>query len=158
VAHTFPHLALDALNKKNVTAAEAAAKDCWVMMIKIGPFERWEDCVSFLNLWITKTRGKTRRLERGVELFNAYRDRYNLNMWAQTKTKQQVIEEYNTSTPLMTTTLFKKLEEEENKEDETVYTVSKSTIEDMLLTNKTTVHAFKKVHDAMERSKKRIKV
>jgi hypothetical protein len=116
-------------------------------------------------LWTTKTRGKTRRLERGVELFNTYRERYALKMWVQTKTKQQVVEEYAAAAAAQTTTAttarHNNKEEEveaEEEEEEEADVVSKSMIEEMFLANTTTVCDFKRVHDAMERSKKRVKV
>jgi hypothetical protein len=177
VAHTFPHLALDALNKKATTTTTTAIENCWVMMIKIGPFERWEECVSFLNLWTTKTRGKTRRLERGVELFKIYHARYALKMWVQTKTKQQVVEEYASTTQTLIAAAaaaaaaaavvikeenYDNVEEEDTtgKEHATDVVVSKRTVEDMFLTDTTTttVINFKKVHDAIEKSKKRARV
>jgi Ni/Co efflux regulator RcnB len=62
---------------------EEEEEGCWVMILKIGPFEQWSNAMAFLNMWTSKTRGKTRRLERGIELFNDYKDAYNLRMWIQ---------------------------------------------------------------------------
>ena len=78
VAHTFPHLAVDILNKYG-------ASDCWVIMIKVGPFDSWDTCIAYLSVWTQNTRGRNKRLERGVEIYNSYCEMYNLTMWVQTK-------------------------------------------------------------------------
>ena len=61
------------------------------MILKIGPFNIWSDAMSFLNLWTEKTRGKARRLERGLELFEMYRERHQLSLWGQTQDKERAV-------------------------------------------------------------------
>jgi hypothetical protein len=78
-AHTLPHLAVDSLNKKHQKSKDR--DHCWVMIMKIGPFERWSCALAFLHLWTDKSRGKFRRIERGLELFSTYQRDYNLKMW-----------------------------------------------------------------------------
>lgn len=97
IAHTLPHLAVDVLNKPSAAMTEEKKRsreedeDCWVMILKIGPFEQWANSVAFLNLWTAKTRGKMRRLERGIELFNNYKDTYRLKLWAQTNSRESAL-------------------------------------------------------------------
>ena len=95
IAHTMPHLTLDALNRvgskrraldeeeEDDEEDDRNAKKHWIMMLKIGPFESWNDSLAFLNLWLLRTRGKTRRLEKGFELYNTYRDLHKLHIWVQ---------------------------------------------------------------------------
>ena len=90
IAHTLPHLAVDILNRN--------AKDdtCWVMMNKVGPFSDWGECVAYLNMWTTKTRGQKRRLDRGFELFVEFYALLGLHFWCQYEEKESVIGKYNT--------------------------------------------------------------
>lgn len=78
IAHTLPHLACDMLNRNGVNNT-----DCWVIVLKIGPFECWDTAVAFLTQWMSRKRGKQRRLERGLELFAQYSHPYNLMLWSQ---------------------------------------------------------------------------
>ena len=118
IAHTVPHLAVEVLNTEkkrkrrrgSVAAAAAqqqqdeeeledasaaanatAAAECWIMILKIGPFNVWSDAVAFLNLWTGKTRGKARRLERGLELYEQYAVAYQLNLWCQSVDKSTAL-------------------------------------------------------------------
>jgi hypothetical protein len=88
IAHTMPHLAVDIFNKSKTDKSY-----CWVILLKIGPFDVWSEAVAFLNLWTDKTRGKSRRLERGLELFSMYGNAHNLCLWGQTKTQAEILEE-----------------------------------------------------------------
>jgi len=81
VVHTFPHLACDMLNR--------SGQDRWVMLLKIGPFDSWSIAVAFLEAWMSRKRGKQRRLERGIELFLMYRVAYDLRLWSQAKTREE---------------------------------------------------------------------
>jgi hypothetical protein len=69
----------------------------WVIMQQIGPFKSWGNCIAFLALWTNKTRGKTRRLERGVNLFTTYAtaEEEKLTMWTRMDTKEDVITKHN---------------------------------------------------------------
>ncbi|MBX9635990.1 MAG: hypothetical protein K2Q45_00375 [Nitrosomonas sp.] len=106
----MPHLAVDVLNtekkrkrKRGNQAdeeddeeakrdnASTAAVECWIMILKIGPFNVWSDAVAFLNLWTGKTRGKARRLERGLELYEQYGKEYSLNLWGQSIDKSTAL-------------------------------------------------------------------
>lgn len=118
IAHTVPHLAVEVLNtekkrkRRRGSAAAAqqqqqqdeedledvsaaanatAAAECWIMILKIGPFNVWSDAVAFLNLWTGKTRGKARRLERGLELYEQYAVAYQLNLWGQSLDKSTAL-------------------------------------------------------------------
>ncbi len=109
VAHTLPHLAIDYLNKPTSLAPTASEEkkrvrqddeECWVMILKIGPFEKLTNAVAFLNLWMSKTRGKMRRLERGIELYNDYKDAYKLKMWVQQTNRDECLKHfYNPAAP-----------------------------------------------------------
>ena len=89
IPHTQPHLVLDALNRRK----RHDSTDSWVLMLKVGPFERWNDCVSFSRAWMDKTRGMLPHLKRGMELYQRYRERYALRIWVQTepRPKQQLL-------------------------------------------------------------------
>jgi hypothetical protein len=98
LAHTMPHLASDVLNKTD-------SDDCWIIIIKVGPFEIWDDCVAYLNLWTSRTRGRLRRLERGVEIFRMYANKLGLTFWYQTQSKEHALEQhksYKTSKKVIT--------------------------------------------------------
>ena len=51
----------------------------------VGPYFKWKDALGFFNLWSRQTRGKARRLQRGVSLLINYREQYNLWMWVQSE-------------------------------------------------------------------------
>lgn len=88
VAHTLPHLATDILNK----ATASDKKSYWVIMAKVGPFENWADCIAYLNLWTFRTRGRKKRLERGIELWEQFRHKLGLTLWAQTNERDTILE------------------------------------------------------------------
>jgi hypothetical protein len=87
VAHTAPHLAVDALNRSRKrprkSTGDEVANDFWVMICKVGPFDVWADAMTYLDMWTTKTRGKNKRWERGLELFEMYGKAHNLHLWVQ---------------------------------------------------------------------------
>lgn len=87
LAHTLPHLAPDVLNKSE-------SDDCWVTIIKVGPFEVWDECVAYLNLWTLRTRGRLRRLERGIEIFRKYAKPLGLTFWYQNETRETIMEQH----------------------------------------------------------------
>lgn len=87
LAHTMPHLACDMLNR-------ADSDDCWVILIKVGPFQVWDDCVAYLNLWTSRTRGRIRRLERGVEIFKHFAPQLGLTFWYQNETKETILAQH----------------------------------------------------------------
>lgn len=90
LSHTLPHLYLDLLNR----SYQPGSENFWVLMMKVGPFEWWDDSLSFLQLWTDKTRGRERRVERGFELFYAYQSHWNLTLWLQPRGKDEVIKEF----------------------------------------------------------------
>lgn len=57
----------------------------------VGPFGVWEEAVTFHRLWCQQTRGKVRRIQRGVRLYMHFRKRYNLTMELQTKQKPEIL-------------------------------------------------------------------
>lgn len=88
LAHTMPHLACDMLNRTE-------SDDCWVILIKVGPFQVWDDCVAYLNLWTSRTRGRIRRMERGIEIFKHYAPRLGLTFWYQPNNKETVLAQHH---------------------------------------------------------------
>lgn len=98
VAHTMPHLIVDALNQ---TAANQGTNDgaCWILVLKIGPFIHWKDSVAFLQHWLTRTRGIVHRIERGIELYCQYREQYALYLWSQTRNRDDAIAYWRALTP-----------------------------------------------------------
>ncbi len=90
-----------------------ADEDCWVMILKVGPFEQWANSVAFLNLWTSKTRGKMRRLERGIELFNNYKDLYRLKLWLQPNDRSSSLEQFYRHTQIPPAIVVKEEPEEE---------------------------------------------
>lgn len=93
VAHTYPHLTVDALNKNTSTNKRKRKddEDCWVIIIKVGPFCEWDHATTYLNLWMLHTRGKACRLERGLMLYQEYKEQYGLKMWTQTANRSQLV-------------------------------------------------------------------
>lgn len=112
VAHTMPHLVVDALNRNVVDSSGGGGnakkrsrddenQDCWIMVFKIGPFTHWSDSVMFLNQWLCKTRGKIHRMERGLELFAAYREQFHLCLWTQTRKRDEALDYFWNQQPLV---------------------------------------------------------
>lgn len=112
VAHTMPHLVVDALNRAASSSSSTLTDtkkrlrnndndDCWIMVFKIGPFTHWLDSVTFLNQWLCKTRGKTHRMERGLELFTLYREKYHLCLWTQTRKRHDALDYFWTQQPMV---------------------------------------------------------
>jgi len=111
-AHTYPHLAVDRLNQPAQTLlsethrrrrkrrVEQQQQDaCWVMVLMIGRFEAWNDAVAFLHLWMDHTRGKLRRLERGVELFKRYCEHYSLTLWSEDRHRDAIVDAFALPVP-----------------------------------------------------------
>lgn len=91
--HTFPHLYVDWLNSR-LLEAHRSEGICWVMVMKIGPFKKWNEACQFFNSWSCKTRGKLRRLERGVELFEQFQEQFQLKMWAEYNHQAECIQKF----------------------------------------------------------------
>lgn len=53
----------------------------WTLTISIGPFQSWRDALVFHHQWLQPTRGKTRRIQRGLELLAKWHQHYGLYMW-----------------------------------------------------------------------------
>lgn len=98
VVHAMPHLIADALNRPQGVAA-GTEQSCWILVLKIGPFVHWKDGVAFLQLWLRQTRGKIHRIERGIELFCQYRERYSLYLWSQTRHRDAAVAHWQNLTP-----------------------------------------------------------
>lgn len=101
VAHSTPSLfplIMNGLSARRPPAEQQAGGIGWVIMQQIGPFKSWGNCIAFLALWTNKTRGKTRRLERGVNLFTTYAtaEEEKLTMWTRMDTKEDAILKHNT--------------------------------------------------------------
>lgn len=107
VAHTMPHLVVDVLNNSSSSSSSGDSKkrtrdtDCWIMVFKIGPFTHWSDSVAFLNQWLCKTRGKTHRMERGLELFFAHKERLGLRLWTQMRKRDEALDYYWNHQPVV---------------------------------------------------------
>jgi hypothetical protein len=84
VNHTMPHLAQNALGTS------------WTLVVKVGPFSVWQACENYRLLWSMYT-NKLQRLRRGVQLFCAYRQEYELSLWW---TSQTIYVNDSTSLPL----------------------------------------------------------
>jgi hypothetical protein len=61
----------------------------WVLVMMIGIFSSWEAAFLFYQQWIQPTRGKTRRIQRGLELLAKWCTTYHLCMWIQSKTLEE---------------------------------------------------------------------
>jgi hypothetical protein len=85
--HTFPHLYVDYLNSQ-------AETDFWILVLQIGPFKKWQDARNFHAAWSTKTKSKTSRLERGLELFDAFQTRLNLSAWGEYQLRDACLAKY----------------------------------------------------------------
>lgn len=88
VAHTYPHLMVDMLNAKH-------AQSVWVILMKVGPFERWADCVAFSQAWSAKTRGRIARIEKGIRMW--HESPRDMTLWLQTRDKESMVEDYRRS-------------------------------------------------------------
>ncbi len=100
IAHTLPHLALDALNSERSSSV-------WVMLLKVGPFDQWAESVAFLHQWTTAAdRGRRAKLERGLDLYRQHRQRKML-IWA-----------HVTSMPMLTSKRSRAEDEAEEEEVE----------------------------------------
>ena len=73
VSHTYPHLALDVLNR---------GESKWIIMRKVGPFEVWTDCTTFVSQWACKIRGPERHVKRGQQLYDWYARSHRLHCWS----------------------------------------------------------------------------
>lgn len=109
VAHTLPHLVVDALNQS--TGEVDKNNGCWILILKIGPFTHWKDSVAFLQHWLTRTRGIVHRIERGIDLYCQYREQYALNLWSQTRHRDDAIAYWHNLTPWYSAPLVEPLEE-----------------------------------------------
>lgn len=85
VIHTYPHLFTNALNTKD-------ASSFWVVLMKVGPFEKWSKGVLFSSQWSQKLRNCVARIEKGITLCTTYED--SLTLWIQTKDKDTIKKEY----------------------------------------------------------------
>lgn len=121
IAHTLPHLALDVLNQH-----DDDEPCCWIMLLKVGPFQHWAASVRFLDLWLPM-RGKKKRLERGLELYMCYRTAYSLHLWTQTEDPPLVAIGVKRSAEDMDDEEDDEDEDEEEEEEKTNQVVSPHT-------------------------------
>lgn len=66
-----------------VKAMNQGARDQWVSILEIGPFESWDAAVVFKSKWEKDTRNLRNRIDRGWYLFQLYRQSYRLILWYQ---------------------------------------------------------------------------
>lgn len=64
----------------------------WIVVMMIGIFESWHTALLFYHQWLQPTRGKTRRIQRGLELHGQWWRQHDLRMWVQSKTLAQAEE------------------------------------------------------------------
>ena len=83
VSHTYPHFMVDFLNKNTDTNTP------WILLMKIGPFQDWQESLSFLNSWSYKTKNKTARIEKGIQLWQEHQDK--MTLWIEPRQKSQLI-------------------------------------------------------------------
>ena len=70
---------------------ERLSRKRWITIVVVGPFENCNDAMSFHELWAKQTRGITRRIQRGLNLYASYRNKYNLKMWVTQVSKETVL-------------------------------------------------------------------
>jgi len=85
ISHTYPHFMVDFLNKNTPLDAP------WVLLMKIGPFQNWQDSLSFVTLWSHKTKSKTARIEKGIQLWSEHA--YEITLWIEQRQKNQMIKD-----------------------------------------------------------------
>lgn len=86
--HTYPLLFERVMNGPK---AASVGSQGWVIIMMVGHFERWEDAVAYHTLWASQTRGKFRRIQRGLDLFHEYAEQYKLRLWAQPLKRNEAI-------------------------------------------------------------------
>lgn len=91
VLHTLPHMVADWLNSE-VSDAARSEGECWVELLRVGPFRRWSEAVQFYSLWCSSARGKMRRVDRGLQLYRQYGQHYQLRAWGQTRDRDFFVE------------------------------------------------------------------
>lgn len=55
----------------------------WALVMMVGIFTSWDAAVGFYQQWLQPTRGKTRRIQRGLELIGTWYKQYHLYAWIQ---------------------------------------------------------------------------
>lgn len=90
--HTYPLLFERIMNGPK--AGSVGGKG-WVIIMMIGHFNNWNDAIAFHTLWSKQTRGKNRRIQRGLHLFNNYTKKYGLQMWVQPLTRTKAIKAWD---------------------------------------------------------------
>lgn len=93
--HTYPLLLERLMNgpKANSVGTNSTVGG-WVLIMVIGYFEQWDDALAFYTLWSKQTRGKTRRIQRGLDLFYRYNKSYKLRMWLQPHHRKRALKLY----------------------------------------------------------------
>jgi len=125
--HTYPHLTVDALNKnlfneegKRIRKQQQEANEdhCWIIILKVGPFNELHHAQNFQRQWAHKTRGKWIRVRRGVKLFKLYFEEYKLKLWVQRETQENAVNSFFQQEIMEETIAWKDDEEEDVEEDE----------------------------------------
>lgn len=86
--HTYPLLFERIMNWPKAGSVGGRG---WVIIMMVGHFDSWKDAIAYHTLWASQTRGKYRRIQRGIDLFKAYTVKYNLQMWIQPFEREQAI-------------------------------------------------------------------
>lgn len=92
--HTYPLLFERLMNGPRSTSMGGQG---WVIIMMVGYFEKWADALAFHTLWSKQTRGKVRRIQRGLDLFNNYTSKYSLKLWAQPLTRKEALEAWRSA-------------------------------------------------------------
>lgn len=67
-----------------------SSSDMWVTMMVVGPFYSYKHALSFFQLWSRQTRGRARRLKRAITLLQRYHKKYQLHLWVQSGSSDQL--------------------------------------------------------------------
>lgn len=155
-AHTYPHLIQDRMNSQIIRGSDERKRErqedeeCWVQILKVGPFQSWNQCKLFLSTWIDKTRGKKRRLERGVELARQYQK----HIWVQDKARDDVVKQFYQD---IASVHFDEEVEEEKEEEKQVPALSHEIFAHVLShpAEAIPIKTVKEIHVRLDPSKKK---
>ena len=59
------------------------------LLSQVGPFSSWLSCINYVQLWTHRTRGKSRRLETGIELYRRTHRDQRLYLWCLTAPQEE---------------------------------------------------------------------
>ena len=71
---------------------ERLSKEKWITIMVVGPFEKWVEGIAFYEMWARQTRGITRRIQKGLNLYATFQKKYKLHMWVTQVSKQTILD------------------------------------------------------------------